>query len=180
MSFTRPLAQSLVTIPPCTLIEAHGLDGKLLATWNCQQSCAQVVASLALVIKLAAVLEVPRRAIHLIWDPMQPAVDDQGTHRVNVKVVLRHLEPYDVKYKDNQDPQCLSCEDPCEDADYDSVRTRKENCYRCTPDLMCDSCRVLIPQKGWVCFLCLEEAELVSLNHAQRRRYDLAKTLWGD
>ena len=196
MAFTSHLPPSIATIPPRTLVEARGVNGDLVASWNCSRGCSQTIASLGFVIKVSAILNVPRKAIHLLWDPVTLAVNDgfqdnpdigasgcpllKNIHHVNVKVLLNQLERDDGDLEPTNDPECCCCDDPCENADYDGKRTRDENCYRCAPDCMCESCRVPIPARGWVWFLCLEETEQVFLNHAQLRRYNLVRSQWAD
>ena len=179
MAFTS--RKTFHTIPANTLIEACGLNGERLATWHCEASRDLTVASLALVIKLATTLEVLRKAIHLMWDPVEPTEDDGQPagalmHRANVKVVLKQLQ-----FEEFPEKRCLWCGDQCLNADdFMNSHTCDENCYRCgLPDL-CDLRKIQIPRKGPSCFQCLEVEELALLSHSQRRRYDLVRTVWED
>ena len=190
MAFTSSQPPSLASVPPLTLVHARGVNGALLASWKCVGGCAMDVASMAFVAKLSATLDVPRRSIHLIWGRverapncgMEPDASSTSacTNRVTIDVVVRRMKCTEEIWGDTAD-ECCCCGDPCIDIDDHDERQREENCYRCTPCMLCDSCSVEIPQKGQLCLQCVGDTwneNAAFLNRDQLRRYYLAKPAW--
>jgi hypothetical protein len=175
-------------IPSGTLIKTYDLDGKLVSKWNCRRPCEVGVASLALMTKAAAALNVPRQSIHLVWSKLEGMCLDEEDANANSDPLMKakadvqlYLEPLKDEDQDNN-YRCFVCLDPCEDVDEDRAsRTRSENCDRCNPCSLCTNCHVQVTnimdrvvQKVGVCFACLEPHEMMFLNESQKRRYKLA------
>jgi ferredoxin len=175
-------------IPSGTLIRTYDLDGKLVSKWNCTRPCEVGTASLALMIKAAAALNVPQQSIHLVWLKLEGMHLDEEDADTNSDPLMKakadvqvYLEP--LKDEDQDDIyRCYVCLDPCEDVDEgESPKTRIENCDRCNPCSLCTKCHVQVTniidrvaQKVWVCFACLEPHEMMFLDVSQKRRYNLA------
>ena len=174
-------------IPGGTLVNAYGINGNLVAKWNCKVDCDLETASLALMASAAATLNAPRQSIHLVWAPLEQMTtgltnaDPLTTVLANVELILTPLMPYDSEFGPPDFDACFMCKDPCEDVDdFIASRTRGDNCIRCCADYVCDNCHVRVPRLGWVCFDCLEPTEMNLLNASQSRRYQLSVPNFGD
>ena len=195
-------------LPAGTLVRTCDINGKLINKWDCGTKCDLETASLALTIRAAATMNVPRQSIHLIWSPVKRTspeninVDTEPLTKMKAKAdVGLLLSPIEVCPESNFQfdvYSCFFCLDPCEDVDeMQASRTREENCNRCGPCSLCDNCRIQVttiqegrgtqrrimagaPRKVWVCFACLEPHEMNFLNEFQLRRFKLASPHLGD
>ena len=191
MAFTSNQPPSVASIPCHTLVSARGVNGDLLASWCCLEERAMDVVSMAFIVKLSASLDVPRRCIHLIWGLVEdipecgrtmPDASSTSvyTKRVTMTVVVGNLGHTNEIWGETIS-ECDCCGDPCIDVDTTRDLHREDNCGRCLPCMLCDSCRVHIPRLGPLCLKCVDDSfdqHAAFLSRAQLRRYYLTEAAW--
>ena len=101
--------------------------------------------------------------------------DIQGTITFQMSVTMILVVPSEL-YDDAWDNACCNCGDECECVD--DHRIREKHCQRCAPDLLCEECRLLLPDGSSTCIQCVEKGDIIEMSTKQTRRYDAVMAIY--
>ena len=103
------------------------------------------------------------------WNPVI-----NTTFIIQMSVTMFLQVPFGV-YGMWDDEACCNCGDECECVD--DHRIRKKHCKRCAPDLLCEECRLLLPDGSSTCMQCLEKEDRIEMSIKQTRRYNIVMSI---
>ena len=164
------------TIVANTRVNAvHAVSGEIILGFTLDTSRDRLVVLLALQKVCARRFCVPETCIYCWWT--QLSFSRKPMEEI-ASVIIKPFTDRDVG--DDVNFTCMSCGDPCEDADTPmATRSRTENCQECNPCFLCEFCRVLTKKEThWICFLCIENNEDLERCHWNTHRSRLLRRLW--
>ena len=159
----------------------HAVSGEIILGFTLDTSRDRLVVLLALQKVCARRCCVPETCMCCWWTQLSCSRKPmEAVSSVIIKPFAEQIWDTERDTEDDVNFTCMSCGDPCEDADSSkATRSRTENCQECSPCSLCEFCRVLTKKdQHWICFLCIENNEDLERCHWNTHRSRLLRRFW--